>query len=95
MVGSVFEYSFQNIKWIAILSFVEGVMAVLVKRCQFAKTGKSNRLDVPLPQQKEQVQFKNYKKDIFKSITEQIGKELGVESYMIGKVFEYSFQNIK
>ena len=37
MVEKVFESSFQNIKWIAIPSFVEGVMAILVKRCQSAK----------------------------------------------------------
>ena len=32
---------------------------------------------------------------ISKAITEQIGKELDVESYMNGKLFESSFQNIK
>ena len=37
MVGNVFEFSFQNIKQIVISSFVEGVMVVLVKRCQSAK----------------------------------------------------------
>ena len=39
MVGKVFESSFQNIKRVAIPSFVEGVMAILIKRCQSAKQG--------------------------------------------------------
>ena len=45
MVGKVFESSFQNIKRITISSFVEGLMAVLVKMCQSTKTGRFSRLN--------------------------------------------------
>ena len=41
MVGKVFESSFQNIKQIENLSFAEGVMVILVKRCQSTKLGHS------------------------------------------------------
>ena len=50
MVENVFESSFQNIKRIAIPSFVGEVMPVLVKICQSAKTGKNNRLNQAISQ---------------------------------------------
>ena len=45
MVGKVFESCFQKIKQIAIPSFVEGIMVILVKRYQSAKTNKNSRFD--------------------------------------------------
>ena len=38
MVVRIFVSSFQNIKRIKILSFVEEVMSVLITKCQLAKT---------------------------------------------------------
>ena len=59
MVGKVFESSFQNNKHIAILSFVEGVMVILVKRCQSVKIGKTSLLDEAISRLDLQFFWKN------------------------------------